>query len=73
MYLPFNGNTLDASGSGNNATNFGATLTADQNGNPNSAYLFNGTTNYMKVNNSIALQLSDFTICAKVKPISGFT
>ena len=72
MYLPFNGNTLDASGSGNNATNFGATLTADQNGNPNSAYLFNGTTNYMKVNNSIALQLSDFTICAKVKPISFY-
>ncbi len=70
-YFPFNGNTLDASGNGNNATNFGATLTTDQWGNPNSAYLFNGTSNYMSVANSPSLQMSSVTLCAKVKP-NGF-
>jgi len=73
LYLPFNGNTLDASGNGNNATNFGATLTADQWGNPNSAYLFNGTSNYMEVANSASLQLSSITLCARVKPYSFYS
>lgn len=70
LYLPFNGNTNDASGNGNNATNFGATLTSDQFGNSNSAYLFNGITDYMFIPNSASLQTSSFTLCAKVKPIS---
>lgn len=72
LYLPFNGNTLDASGNGNNATNFGATLTADQNGIPNSAYLFNGTSDFMEVANSLTLQLSDFSISVKIKPLSYY-
>ena len=67
-YYPFTGNSLDASGNGNNATNFGATLTNDQFGNPNSAYLFNGTSNYMSVANSPTLQTASITLCAKVKP-----
>ena len=29
-YWPFNGNTNDVSGNGNNGTNYGATLTADR-------------------------------------------
>ncbi len=70
-YFPFNGNTLDASGNGNNATNFGATLTSDQWGNPNSAYLFNGTSNYMKILNNSGLQPTQISLCAKVKPM-GF-
>ena len=43
---PFNGNTNDETGNGNNGTNNGATLTSDRFGNVNSAYLFNGTSNY---------------------------
>ncbi|MFZ4752526.1 MAG: gliding motility-associated C-terminal domain-containing protein [Chitinophagaceae bacterium] len=70
-YYPFTGNSLDASGNGNHALNFGATLTQDQSGNPNSAYFFNGIGNYMSVPNSPSLQLNSITIVAKVKP-NGF-
>lgn len=72
LYLPFNGNTLDQSPCGNNATNFGATLTDDQWGNPNSAYRFNGKSSYMKIFNSPTLQCStQVSLCARVK-VSGF-
>ena len=40
---PFNGNAEDISGNGNNGTVYGATLTTDRFGNPNSAYNFNGS------------------------------
>ena len=42
-YYPFNGNANDMSGSGNNGTVNGATLTTDRFGNPNSAYNFDAT------------------------------
>ena len=42
-YYPFSGNSNDTSGNGNNATVYGATLTADRSGNQNSAYAFNGS------------------------------
>ena len=48
-WWPFSGNTNDSSGFGNNATNFNAVLTADRMGNPDSAYDFNGTSAYLKV------------------------
>ena len=48
-YWPFNGNTNDKSGNGNNGTNYGATLTADRFGNANSAYSFDGIDDYIKV------------------------
>jgi gliding motility-associated-like protein len=41
-YYPFNGNSIDESNNGNNGTVFGATLTTDRLGNPNSAYSFDG-------------------------------
>lgn len=41
----FSGNANDASGNGNDLTVNGATLTNDRNGNPNSAYLFDGISN----------------------------
>ncbi len=40
---PFNGNTNDESGHGYNLTNYGAVLTTDRFGDPQSAYYFNGT------------------------------
>jgi gliding motility-associated-like protein len=46
---PFSGNANDISGSGNNGSVFGATLTHDRCGNPNSAYRFNGTTSYIRM------------------------
>jgi hypothetical protein len=51
-YYPFSGNTNDLSGNGYNGANNGATLTTDRFGNPNSAYSFNGTTNYITLGSS---------------------
>ena len=42
-YWPFNGNTNDASGNGNNGTNNFASLSPDRYGNINSAYNFNNS------------------------------
>ncbi len=43
----FNGDASDSSGNTNHLTINGATLTADRNGNANSAYAFNGTSSYL--------------------------
>jgi hypothetical protein len=48
-YWPFNGNANDASGNGHNGTVYGATLTTDRFGNLNSAYGFNGISDYIMV------------------------
>jgi hypothetical protein len=58
--FPFTGNANDASGNGNNGIVSGATLTADRFGNANSAYMFNGTSNYI-----------DLVINRKIDSISG--
>ena len=50
-YWPFNGNANDESGTGNDGTVNGATLTADRFGNANAAYDFDG------VNDNITLLL----------------
>jgi PKD repeat protein len=71
-YYPFNGNATDASGNNNNPVFNNATLTADRFGNPNSAYLFNGKNNYMRIPNSPTLNSTDqISICAWVK-VNGF-
>ena len=46
---PFNGNAKDFSGHNNDGTVFGATLTKDRFGNPNSAYHFNGVDSYVEI------------------------
>ena len=61
-YWPFSGNANDVSGIGNNGTNNGATLTADRFGNDNSAYSFDGTTNYISVINNSSLNPTSITI-----------
>ncbi|MBN9380250.1 MAG: gliding motility-associated C-terminal domain-containing protein [Chitinophagaceae bacterium] len=49
-YYPFNGNTNDATGNGNNGTLVNnPTLTTDKAGNPNSAYSFDGVNNYISI------------------------
>ncbi|MDA8670501.1 LamG domain-containing protein, partial [Flavobacteriales bacterium] len=50
-YYPFNGNANDESGNGNDGINSGATLTSDRFGNADAAYDFDGSTNYITVNN----------------------
>lgn len=52
----FNGDANDQSGNGYNATVYGATLTTDRFGNPNSAYEFNGTSDYIDTQTSFDYQ-----------------
>jgi hypothetical protein len=59
---PFTGNANDVSGNGLNGTVHGATLTTDRFGNPNSAYSFNGTSNYISTNYSGILGTNPRTI-----------
>ena len=51
-YYPFNGNAHDEGLNGNNGAIYGASLTTDRFGNPNSAYLFNGIDNYIKASSN---------------------
>ncbi len=66
-YWPFCGNANDESGNGNNGANNGATLTTDRNGNVNSAYSFDGLSNFIEIPSSSSLQVnSAYTISAWV-------
>jgi gliding motility-associated-like protein len=57
-YWPFCGNANDESGNGNNGTVNGATLTTDRFGNANSAYDFDGNSNYIEVVSSSSISVS---------------
>lgn len=64
-YWPFNGNANDESGNGNNGTVNGATLTSDRFANANSAYSFDGASNFIEIPNTSSLQnISSITIGA---------
>jgi hypothetical protein len=71
LYLPFNGNTQDESGYGNHAVNTNATLTTDRNGNANKAYLFNGTSAFLRVANSASLNPDRISMMVILK-VNGF-
>ncbi len=71
-YYNFNGGNLnDSSGHNNNIIFNNAMLTADRLGNANNAYLFDGTTSYMRVANSASINPNNITIFAIVK-VNGF-
>ena len=53
LWMPFTGNSNDLSGNNNNGTVNGAVLTNDRFNSSNSAYNFNGSGNYILVNNCI--------------------
>ena len=55
-YYPFNGNANDASGNGNDGTVNGATLTTDRFGNAENAYIFNGSSNFIRVPDTDTLE-----------------
>jgi hypothetical protein len=68
-YYPFNGNALDRSGNTNNGVVNGATLSEDIFGHPKSAYLFNGTGNYISLLPSANFKgLNNYSISLWVKP-----
>ncbi len=73
-YYPFCGNANDASGNNNNGTVNGATLTTDRFGNANSAYSFDGTSNFISCANAPLINVP-FTISAWVNlnTLSGFS
>ena len=52
-YYPFNGNANDESGNANNGTVYGSTLTTNRNGIENSAYNFDGISNYISIDGVI--------------------
>ena len=63
-YWPFSGNANDESGNGNNGNVNGATLTSDRFGNVNSAYIFNGISNNILINNSSSFNTESWSISA---------
>lgn len=56
-YYPFNGNANDESGNGNHGTVNGATLATDRFGNSDSAYEFDGSTNYISITNNPTINI----------------
>lgn len=75
-YYPFNANANDESTGENNGTVTNATLTTDRFGNTNSAYHFDGTTDYITLANEtnfdfLTSTLSNFTISLWFKTSSA--
>jgi len=68
-YFPFNGNANDESGHSRNGSVHGASLTTDRFDNPNSAYYFNGISDYISLlpPNSF-IGLNNYSISFWVKP-----
>ena len=66
LHLPFNGNSNDESGNGNNASTIDATLTSDRNGNNNSAYYFDGTNDFISIPSSSSLESTNNGITISV-------
>jgi len=60
-YFPFTGNANDETGNGRNGTVHGATLTTDRFGTTNSAYSFNGASDYISAS-AEGLPASDRTV-----------
>lgn len=72
-WWPFNGNANDESGNVNNGTVNGAILTTDHLGNSNSAYAFNGTSDYIELPYSTLWDfgLADFTLAGWFLSLDG--
>ncbi|PLW92172.1 MAG: hypothetical protein C0592_12050 [Marinilabiliales bacterium] len=64
-HYPFSGDALDVMPNSYDGIVFGATLTNDMNGAPNSAYYFNGSTAYIQLNNNVTIiPTTNFSIAA---------
>ena len=69
----FSGNANDNSGLGNNGIVWGATLATGKSGQPNSAYHFDGSTNYIEVPNAPSLNLTSNMTLNIVFQLETFT
>ena len=70
-YYPFSGNANDSSINALNGTVYGASSVSDRFGNSNSAFSFNGSTNYINVANASVLNLtSGISISLWIKPVN---
>jgi hypothetical protein len=67
-YYPFNGNANDETGNGNDLTNYGATLCPDRFGNPNNAYFFDGTNEFVGTSTPPLTAIDNWTITAWIRP-----
>jgi hypothetical protein len=71
-YYPFNGNANDESVNNNHGTPYGVTPTSDRHGNTNSAYLFDGIDDYIIINHSASLNISQqISISLWLRPASS--
>ena len=63
-YYPFNGNADDQSGNGYDGIIHGVELTADRNGNAQSAYYFDGDLSYIDLGNAVDLKryMRDYSV-----------
>ncbi|MFH1160248.1 MAG: FISUMP domain-containing protein [bacterium] len=67
-WYPFNGNTNDESGNGNNGTNNGATFITDRFGFSNKAISFDGINDFVDIPHSASLSITDeFTLTFWIK------
>lgn len=69
----FNGNANDVSGNGLNGSVYGPTLTTGYSGLPNTAYLFNGTSDFISVPYNSLMNAKIHSICVLIKPISFYS
>lgn len=69
----FDGSVTDVSGNAHNGTVHNATPATGRHGIANTAYYFNGTNSYIGAPYRSDLNLSNFTICAVVKPDGYYT
>jgi len=60
-YYTFTGNADDQSGNNNHLTVHNAMLTADRKGQPNAAYLLNGTTSYLGMAGASQFYLDEYS------------
>ena len=67
-FYPFNGNANDVSGNNNNGINYSATLTADRFKKLNSAYNFDGISNYIEVPSLNTLPYKPISYSLWIKP-----
>jgi hypothetical protein len=66
-----NGTVNDVSGNGNNGTAHNITAAVGESGVPNTAWYFNGVNSYISVPYAPALNVTQYSICAKVN-VMGF-
>ena len=70
-FYPFNGDASDESMNGHDGIAYGATLTTNRFGNPNSAFYFDGLDDYIRVSSHEALISPSYTISVWFKFLAG--